>query len=77
MHHSTERITHTATFVTPVVEHWLEKEIAHCVHHEGSIQWTIESSADALPLSYISLTELLEYSGLMPIASDFQTRATK
>ena len=24
---STERITHTTAFVTPVVEHWLEREI--------------------------------------------------
>ena len=23
MHHPTDRITHTTTFVTPVVEHWL------------------------------------------------------
>ena len=28
MHHLTERITHTTSFVTPVVEHWLEREIA-------------------------------------------------
>ena len=27
MHHPTDRITHTMTFVTPVVEHWLEREI--------------------------------------------------
>ena len=25
-------------FVTPVMEHWLEREIAQWVHHEGSIQ---------------------------------------
>ena len=25
-------------FVTPVVEHWLEQEIAQWVHHEGSIR---------------------------------------
>ena len=24
MHHTTDRIAHTTTFVTPVVEHWLE-----------------------------------------------------
>ena len=24
MHHTTDRITHTTAFVTPVVEHWLE-----------------------------------------------------
>ena len=27
-----DRITHTTAFVTPVVEHWLEREIAQCVH---------------------------------------------
>ena len=26
MHHPTDRITHTTTFVTPVAEHWLERE---------------------------------------------------
>ena len=38
MHHPTDRITHTMAFVTPVVEHWLEREIAQWVHHEGSIR---------------------------------------
>ena len=38
MHHPTDRITHTTAFVTPVVEHWLEREIAQWVHHEGSIR---------------------------------------
>ena len=28
MHHPTARIAHTTAFVTPVVEHWLEREIA-------------------------------------------------
>ena len=35
MHHPTDRIAHTIAFVTPVVEHWLEREIAQCVHHEA------------------------------------------
>ena len=35
MHHPTDRITHTTAFVTPVVGHWLEREIAQWVHHEG------------------------------------------
>ena len=26
MHHPTDRIAHTTAFVTPVVEHWLERE---------------------------------------------------
>ena len=33
MHHPTDKITHTTAFVTPVVEHWLKREIAQCVHH--------------------------------------------
>ena len=37
MHHPTDRIAHITAFVTPVVEHWLEREIAQWVHHEGSI----------------------------------------
>ena len=32
MHHPTNRIIHTTAFVTPVVEHWLEREIAQWVH---------------------------------------------
>ena len=56
MHHPTDRIAHTMTFVTPVVEHWLDGEIAQWVlplkdqsdypsHHERTL----------LPQSYISL----------------------
>ena len=32
MHYPTDRIAHTTAFVTPVVEHWLEREIAQWVH---------------------------------------------
>ena len=35
-------------FVTPVVEHWLEREIAQWVHHEGSIHGPISPCANAL-----------------------------
>ena len=38
MHHPTDRIVHAMAFVTPVVESWLEQEIAQWVHHEESIQ---------------------------------------
>ena len=34
-------IPHTTAFVTPVMEHWLEREIAQSVH-EGSIRRPIE-----------------------------------
>ena len=33
----TDRIAHTTAFVTPVVERWLECEIAQWVHHDESI----------------------------------------
>ena len=50
MHHSIDRIACAMAFVTPVVEHWLEWEIAQWVHHDGLIRWV-----DALQLSYILL----------------------
>ena len=63
MHHPTDRIAHTMAFVTPVLEHWLEREIAQCAHpmsdrsddpshHEQTL----------LPRSYISLPVLLTVS---------------
>ena len=42
MHHPTDRITHTTAFVTPVVEHWLEREIA---------QWRID------PMTHRTMSE--------------------
>ena len=27
MYHPTDRITHTTAFVTPVMEHWLERDV--------------------------------------------------
>ena len=62
MHHPTDRIAHTAAFVTPVVDHWLEREIAQWVlptkdrsdepsHHERTL----------LPRSYISLPSFLKH----------------
>ena len=52
MHHHTDRITHTTAFVTPVVEHWLEREIAQWVHHEGTIRRPI------VPWAKVLTTEL-------------------
>ena len=46
-------------FVTPVVEHWLEREIAQWVHHEGSIHGATSSYPEDLQ-SHIS-------SGRLPI----------
>ena len=33
MYYPTDRVAHTRAFVIPVVEHWLEQEIARWVHH--------------------------------------------
>ena len=32
MHYPTDRMTHTMAFVIPVMDHWLEREIAQWVH---------------------------------------------
>ena len=52
MHHPTERITHTTAFVTPVVKHWLEREIVQWVHHEGSIRRPIRRPDDTFCVHY-------------------------
>ena len=52
MHHPTDRRARTTAFVTPVVEHWLQREIAQWVHREGPIlrhsshqEWTLYHGA--------------------------------
>ena len=42
MHHPTDRIVHTTAFVTPVVEHWLEREIGQWVLEREIGQWVLE-----------------------------------
>ena len=66
MHHPTYRIAHTTAFVTPVVEHWLEWEIAQWVHPMKD--WSEDPShheRTLLPRSYISLPEreILAFTG--------------
>ena len=34
MHRPTDRITHTTAFVTPVVEHWLERAVKDDIAQE-------------------------------------------
>ena len=38
MHHPTDRIVHTTAFVTPVVEHWLER-VFYLMMHSMVIKW--------------------------------------
>ena len=56
MHHPTDRITHITAFVTPVVEHWMEREIAQWVHPmKDRSDDPSHHERRLLPRSYISL----------------------
>ena len=58
MHHPTDRIAHTTAFVTPVVEHWLEREIAQWVHPmKDRSDDPSHHEQMLLPQSYISLLQ--------------------
>ena len=60
MHHHTDRIIHTTAFVTPVVEHWLEREIAQWVHPmKDRSDDPSHHERTLLPRSYISLHGML------------------
>ena len=53
---NSNRIAHTTAFVTPVVEHWLEQEIAQWVHHmKDRSDDPLHHERMPLPRSYISL----------------------
>ena len=59
MHHPTDRIAHTTAFVTPVVEHWLEREIAQWVHPmKDRSDDPAHHKQTLLPRRYISLPDI-------------------
>ena len=59
MHHPTDRVAHTTAFITPVVEHWLEREIAQWVHSlKDRSDDPSHHERTLLPRSYISLLVL-------------------
>ena len=61
MHHPTDRMAHTTAFVTPVVENWLEREIAQWVHHiKDRSDDPLHHKQTPLPWSYISLPSVLD-----------------
>ena len=61
MHHPTDRIAHTTAFVTPVVEHSLEREIAQWVHPmKDRSDDPSHHERTLLPRSYISLPDIGE-----------------
>ena len=54
--HPTDRIAHTTVFITPVVEHWLEREIAQWIHPmKDRSDDPSHHERMLLPRSYISL----------------------
>ena len=56
MHHPPDRIAHTTAFVAPVVEHWLEREIAQWAHPiKDRSDDRSHHERTLLPWSYISL----------------------
>ena len=60
MHNPTDRIAHTTAFATPVVEHWLEREIAQWVHPmKDRSDDPSHHERMLLPRSYISLPLLM------------------
>ena len=60
MHPATDMIVHTTAVVTPVVEHWLEREIAQWVHPmKDRSDNSSHHERTLLPRSYI-LLELIE-----------------
>ena len=68
MHHPTDRLAHTTAFVTPVVEHWLEREIAQWVHpmkDRSDDPPHHERTLYGLPLSYVRLecSSINQHSG--------------
>ena len=59
MHHPTDRTAYTTAFVAPVVEHWLEREIAQWVHPmKDRSDDPSHHERTLLPRSYISLPVL-------------------
>ena len=70
MHYPTERITHTTAFVTPDVEHWLERKIAQWVHSmKDRSDDPSHHERTLLPRSYISLLVVVITTIIMIIIS--------
>ena len=62
MHYPIDRIAHTTAFVTPVVEHWLEQEIAQWVHPMKDRSNDLSHHKQTfLPQSYSNIIEAIYY----------------
>ena len=64
----TDRIAHTTAFVTPVVEHWLERETAQWVHPmKDRSDDPSHDERTLLPRSYISLHQAMSKPNNFPL----------
>ena len=69
------RLAHTTAFVTPVVEHWLEREIAQLVHPmKDRSDDPSHYERTLLPQGYISLPHLLVTSFILFIEHSLMIR---
>ena len=60
MHHTTDRVAHTTAFVTSVVEHWFEREIAHQFTMTDRSDNPLHNEQMFLPCCYISLPSVIK-----------------
>ena len=71
MHQPTYRITHTTAFVIPVVEHWLEREIAcerrRCIGLSKNPALGMSRYRDANPVTTNPLTDDLATAPSEPV----------
>ena len=64
MHHPTDRIAHITAFVTPVLKHWLEREIAQWIDPTTHERMLLPWSYISLPISISLVTVQLRFNKL-------------
>ena len=68
----TDRIPHTTAFVTPVMEHWLKREIAHWVYPmKEDSKWVLDSN-----LFYKNRTWLYQQTALVSFNKNMTIQGT-
>ena len=76
MHHP-DRTAHATAFVVPVVEHWLERQIAQWVHHKESIRLIPYKLIDFINISRCSSVVRAFVHGAMGRRINFSWGVTK
>ena len=70
-------IANTTTFITPVVQYWLEREIAQWGHHEGSIRRPIAPWANVHTTELHLAPPVIEDKSVRGNISDYNTPKKK